>query len=284
VVDPNTTLGALPASDVRFSTPAPAVKYLHRRWKDADLYFFFNESDSAQQVNAVLAGAGRVQDWDPETGVIRGFAAADTAGGAVTLRLDPYGTRFVVIGASPAHLAVEPPVPAGQATVAALPGPWQLQIGGSQLTLTTPLMTWSDLGMPQFWGAADYTTEFTNNFEPGTSLMLDLGEVLYSAQVWVNGNDLGSRAWQPFTWDVTSYLQPGDNQIVVEVRNTPANELSGDPVRLAQVEASGWLQGSYYSTYSAFDAQMVPSGLIGPVEIEAVQSKQRRVTGSDRER
>jgi hypothetical protein len=63
----------------------------------------------------------------------------------------------------------------------------------------------------------------------------------------------------------------------VEVRNTPANELSGDPVRLAQVQALGWLQGSYFPTYSTFDAQMVPSGLIGPVQIEAVQYRQRPV-------
>ena len=270
MVDPNITLGALPASDVQFSAPAPAIKYLHRRWQDADLYFFFNESDSAQQVDAVLAGAGKVQDWDAETGAIRELAPDNTAD-PVTLRLDPYGTRFVVIGAAPANLAPALPVPAGQATVAAIPGPWQLQIGQSQLT--TPLMTWSALGMPQFWGAALYTTEFTSGFEPGTSLTLDLGQVLYSAHVWVNGHDLGARAWRPFTWDVTKDLQPGDNQIVVEVRNTPANELSGDPVRLAQVQALGWLQGSYYSTYSVFDAQMVPSGLIGPVEIEALPQR-----------
>jgi hypothetical protein len=274
VVDPNTQLKALPASDVQFSAPAPSIKYLHRRWQDADLYFFFNESDSAQQVDALLAGTGKVQDWDPETGAIRALTVGNTAG-AVTLRLDPYGTRFVVIGASPVPLAQPLPVPAGPATVAAVPGPWQLQIGQSQLT--TPLMSWSALGMPQFWGAALYTTQFTSNFEPGTSLTLDLGQVLYSAHVWVNGNDLGSRAWRPFTWDVTNYLQPGNNQIVVEVRNTPANELSGDPVRLAQVQALGWLQGSYYSTYSVFDAQMVPSGLIGPVEIEARQSRRQLV-------
>jgi len=217
-----------------------------------------------------------VQDWDPETGAIRGLAPGNTPG-AVTLRLDPYGTRFVAIGASPAPLALPLPVPAGEASVAAVPGPWQLQIGQSQLTVTTPLMTWSDLGMPQFWGAALYTTGFTSDFEPGTSLTLDLGEVLYSAHVWVNGNDLGARAWRPFTWDVTRGLHPGDNQIVVEVRNTPANELSGDPVRLAQVEALGWLQGSYYPTYSVFDAQMVPSGLIGPVQIEAPLYSQRTV-------
>jgi hypothetical protein len=274
VLDPNTRLDALPPSDVQFSAPAPAIKYLHRRWQDADLYFFFNESASAQQVEAVLSGTGKVQDWDPETGAIRGLAPGSAAGG-VPLRLDPYGTRFVVIGASPASLALPLPMPAGHATAAAVPGPWQLQIGQSQLT--TPLMTWQALGMPQFWGAATYTTEFTSNFEPGTSLTLDLGQVLYSAHVWVNGNDLGARAWRPFTWDVTGALQPCNNQIVVEVRNTPANELSGDPVRLAQVQALGWLQGSYYSTYSPFDVQMVPSGLIGPVQIEAPQYRQRPV-------
>jgi hypothetical protein len=274
VADPDTSLNALPASDVQFSAPAPAVKYLHRRWQDADLYFFFNESDSAQQVGAVLSGTGRVQDWDPQTGAIRWLAPGYTEG-AVTLRLDPYGTRFVVIGASPAGLALPLPVPVGQTTAAAVPGPWQLQIGQSQLT--TPLLTWQALGMPQFWGAATYTTGFTSGFALGTPLTLDLGQVLYSAHVWVNGHDLGARAWRPFTWDVTGALQPGNNQIVVEVRNTPANELSGDPVRLAQVTALGWLQGSYYSTYGKFDAEMVPSGLIGPVQIEAQPYRQRLV-------
>jgi hypothetical protein len=271
IVDPHTQLTALPASDVQFSAPAPSIKYLHRRWRDADLYFFFNESASAQQVEAKLAGSGTVQEWDAETGAIRRFASGKTAG-AVSLSLDPYGTRFLVIGAVPAGLAEPLPVPLEQTAAATVPGPWQLQIGQSQLT--TPLMTWSALGMSQFWGAATYTTGFTSTFAPGTPLTLDLGQVLYSAHVWVNGNDLGSRAWRPFTWDVTDYLQPGDNQIVVEVRNTPANELSGDPTRLAQVQALGWLQGSYYSTYSPFDAQMVPSGLIGPVQVEALKYRQ----------
>ena len=87
----------------------------------------------------------------------------------------------------------------------------------------------------------------------------------------MNGTDLGVRAWRPFRWDITGALVPGSNQIEVEVRNTGANELSGDPARLAQVQAAGWLANSYYSTYGKFDAEMVPSGLMGPVRIEAVQ-------------
>jgi len=269
VADPNIRLDALGTSDVQFSAPVPAIKYLHRRWRDADLYFFFNESKSAQQVDAVLAGTGKVQDWDPESGAIHGLMPGSTAG-TVTLRFDPYGTRFVVIGASSAHLALPLPVPPAPATVAAVPGLWQLQIGQQQLT--TPLGTWSDLGMPGFWGAAMYSTQFTSDFAPGTPLTLDLGEVRYSARVWINGHDLGARPWRPFRWDITRDLQPGPNQIEIEVRNTAANELSGDPAHLAQVQALGWLQGSYFSTYSPFDAEMVPSGLLGPVHIEALDT------------
>jgi len=47
------------------------------------------------------------------------------------------------------------------------------------------------------------------------------------------------------------------------------------------VQAKGWLQGSYFSTYSPFDAQMVPSGLMGPVQIEGVRVVARRRPGGE---
>jgi hypothetical protein len=36
-------LSYLPASDLKLETPCPDIKYLHRRLKDAELYFLFNE-------------------------------------------------------------------------------------------------------------------------------------------------------------------------------------------------------------------------------------------------
>jgi hypothetical protein len=272
IVDPDIKLDALGPSDVSFAAAAPSVKTLHRRWQDADLYFFFNESDSALDVTATLEGTGRLQDWDPGTGVIQALASQNPA--AVGLHLDPYGSRFVVIGTAPPGLIPAPVSPTGQVTTVAVPGPWELRL--DTLDQAIPLKSWSDLGRSGYSGAGLYRTKFRSNFVAGTPLTLDLGEVLYSAHVWVNGFDLGVRAWRPFRWDITADLKPGDNEIEVEVRNTAANELSGDAANLAAVQAKGWLQGSYFSTYSPFDAQMVPSGLMGPVQIEGVRVVARR--------
>jgi alpha-L-rhamnosidase len=98
---------ALPPPDVAFDQPCLSVKYLHRRWRDADLYFFFNESEQPQTRQAVLVGAGAVQVWDANTGVTRLVEGAATAGNKTVrlpLELERYGTKFIVIGAKPVHL------------------------------------------------------------------------------------------------------------------------------------------------------------------------------------
>lgn len=97
-------LAALPAPDVTLSPAAPAVKYLHRRWRDADCYFFFNESPRPQPLDAALAGSGAVQSWDAATGKISNTVANVSGKGAVRLHMNlaPNESRFVVIGTAEA--------------------------------------------------------------------------------------------------------------------------------------------------------------------------------------
>jgi hypothetical protein len=92
-------LAALPAPDVTLVPTSPAVKYLHRRWRDADCYFFFNESPQLQSVNATLSGSGRAQTWDAATGEISNLVAGVLGNGAVRLHLNlaPNESRFVVV-------------------------------------------------------------------------------------------------------------------------------------------------------------------------------------------
>lgn len=94
---------ALPAPDVALDRPCTAIKYLHRRWADADLYFFFNESDQPQSRQISLAGNGQTQAWDANTGQIVPMVNAAVANGTVRVpvELAPYGTEFIVIGPSP---------------------------------------------------------------------------------------------------------------------------------------------------------------------------------------
>jgi len=96
----------LPQPDVTLDRACPAIKYAHRKLTDADLYFFFNESTDQQVTKATLAGNGQVQDWDAMTGKIQKIEVTTSDNGHVTFALDlePYGTKFIVVGKVPAGI------------------------------------------------------------------------------------------------------------------------------------------------------------------------------------
>jgi hypothetical protein len=88
----------LGAPDVQLSEAAPAIKYLHRKWQDAELYFFFNEGTDAKSLTATLAGTGNAEIWDAQTGKITPVAGkTEGKNTSIPLELGKYETRFVVI-------------------------------------------------------------------------------------------------------------------------------------------------------------------------------------------
>jgi len=100
-------LAALPAPDVATDPATSWLKYNHRRLKDADLYFFFNEAEQPLSLKATVGNDGmavRVQSWDAASGKIEPWPGATFAKGKTTLPLElqPWGTRIVVISSSPA--------------------------------------------------------------------------------------------------------------------------------------------------------------------------------------
>lgn len=50
-------------------------------------------------------------------------------------------------------------------------------------------------------------------------MVLDLGRVCHTAEVWVNGKPVGARLWGPYVYDVGKALRPGANEIRVRVAN-----------------------------------------------------------------
>jgi hypothetical protein len=96
-------LAALPAPDVATDQATTWLKYNHRRLKDADLYFFFNEGDQPLSLKTTVANSGtakKAQQWDTTSGKIAPWAGATFARGKTTLPLElqPWGTKLVVIG------------------------------------------------------------------------------------------------------------------------------------------------------------------------------------------
>ncbi|MBV8830667.1 MAG: hypothetical protein JO108_15685 [Acidobacteriaceae bacterium] len=94
----------LPPFDVDFKSFLPSLKYLHRRLKDGDLYFFFNESDKPQATEATLSGRGRARILDPTVGS-EGDLAARIEGDRVRVKLslEPSESRFLLLSADRTH-------------------------------------------------------------------------------------------------------------------------------------------------------------------------------------
>jgi hypothetical protein len=100
-------LAALPAPDVATDAPAPWLKYNHRRLKDAELYFFFNEGEQPLSLKTTVANSGtarQAQQWDAASGTIEPWAGATFANGRTTLPLElqPWGAKIVMVDSNPA--------------------------------------------------------------------------------------------------------------------------------------------------------------------------------------
>lgn len=91
---------ALPPPDVSLDRPAPDLKTNHRRLRDADIYFFFNEGQGPLARTVTLAGTGSAQAWDAGSGRLAPVTGAETAGAAIRipLTLAAGESRFIVIG------------------------------------------------------------------------------------------------------------------------------------------------------------------------------------------
>jgi hypothetical protein len=96
---------------------------------------------------------------------------------------------------------------------------------------------------------------------------VDLGDVRESARVWVNAHPAGVVVAHPFRIDVTDLLQPGENEMAIEVTNLSAN-------RIRDLDQRGvdWkkfhdinLVSHMYKPFDASSWDLKPSGLLGPV-------------------
>lgn len=132
-----------------------------------------------------------------------------------------------------------------------------------------PLGSWTDCHLDWYSGRGLYRRDFTA--EPAllaedTRLVLDLGKVCYAAEVWLNGELVGTRVWPPYRVDVTGRVKPGANRVEVVVGNLIANRMHWDifdDVK-ARLGARKW-----HEDVATREAWSLESGLVGPVRLVA---------------
>jgi hypothetical protein len=87
-----TAFKTIPTQDVSLDTPDTAVRLMHRKLADAEVYLFFNES--AAPISHTLrfrAKPKRIDSWDPQTGSVKPVELT------APLQLSPYETRVLVV-------------------------------------------------------------------------------------------------------------------------------------------------------------------------------------------
>ena len=139
------TLDALPGVldeqlpfDVRIPG-RPAIWAHHRRVGPADIYFLANTDLDAGGVATVqLRGAGRLEAWDPATGLASELPSRQSGGVTeVTLDFPPAGSQLLVLHRDQSPVALNPTVERVALSVR-LHDAWELALGGpNALTLDT---------------------------------------------------------------------------------------------------------------------------------------------------
>ncbi len=134
-------------------------------------------------------------------------------------------------------------------------------------TASVALASWTDSTLANYSGTALYSTTFTIDKLPaGERLLLDLGQVGLAAEVWINDQKAGERAWRPYELEITRFVKPGVNRLRVRVANSNAGWMAqGPPI----YERGAW--GVKFASERDRVQTLHPNGLEGPVRILAVR-------------
>jgi hypothetical protein len=119
---------------------------------------------------------------------------------------------------------------------------WKVKSEAQELIDYNVFNSWTSWkGMEHHSGNVSYFTSLkVEKLKPGEKVEVDFGEVHEICELFVNGTSAGVAMWAPYSFDITSYVNKGENQIELKVTNTLANKI---------------------------EEKSIKSGLIGPVKI-----------------
>ncbi len=259
--------------NLRFS--GLAVPFIEKRIGALDIFFLRNPGDAEKQITADFYAAGTPEIWDPWTGARHPLAGFERHGRATTVHvdLDSYGSALLVFDTSARTAESAPPSAPAQLVAQTAVGDngWKLHAVGmgpgsrpESIDLTMPhLEDWTKNDrLKSFSGRGEYTTTLvvpSSFLQNHRHITLDLGNVKDVAEISINGKPGPVLLMRPYKADVTGLLRAGENTLRITVVNTLFNALS----------AQGTSENYDPETTNIANGLM-PSGLIGPVRLEAM--------------
>ena len=278
--------------DVSLNPQVPDIGFVHRRLNDADIYFLANTTNARQNFKATFrVPATGVQSLDPVSGETRwqSIENASTSGTTIYVELEPYGSRFFVLGKSSGTQTKS------IGSIIPLPAPFDLSKGwqvsfrpGEKPWVMDELQSWTESEATRYFsGTATYEKEvmLPDNPSAHPSAQLDFGEgrpvaeqplrsgmqawfdppVREAAVIYINGQRAGALWCPPYRLEVGKFLQPGKNTIRIEVANLALNHMAGR--RLPDYRLLNLRYGERFQAQDMDKVQPVPSGLLGPIRL-----------------
>lgn len=255
------------------------VRSLHRQGVDYDLFLLHNPSpENSLHRKFSFRAKGCLEIWNAHSGKVEPTPYR-VEGNRVEAEIEigPKESRLVMIRRDkPATGFAAIPKPDASA-ITNIEGPWSVtfqHIDGRKSFERSfaKLIDWTEIAdLKHFAGTAIYRTHFQLPRALQGRTFLNLGTVCDVASVAVNGKAAGIVFEPPFRVDVTGLVHAGENEILVTVANRAENAVSETA---ADWKGPGKWPGYFfvnraYKEYYPSQAQVHPSGLLGPVQLLA---------------
>ena len=262
---------------------------VHRKTKDADVYFVANTSNQTRKVGIAFRASGEPEIWDAITGRSTRAKAMNTNGSRseIALNFEPYRSYVVVF--SKKSSSPDPVEYSETGSSIDLNSDWSVSFGSQAPVQMPKLRSWSEGDATKYFsGTASYekSVDISDEFlQSGKVVELSLGEpvelpvqplrngmqtwidppVREAAVIYVNGQRAGSLWSPPYRLDLTSLLRPGKNSLRIVVGNTALNYMAGH--KLPDYKLLNLRYGERFQPQDMDKIQVLPSGLTGSVRL-----------------
>ncbi len=132
----------------------------------------------------------------------------------------------------------------------------------TEAPIPVALGDWSDIVGRDFSGSCIYTTHFKK--PEAEEIFLDMGEVHYTCEAFVNGKSLGICVMKPYLFRVQTEDLTEDNLLEIRVSNTAANAYH---YTKSFDKWKDWQLGPYWPIGKGFGENSLSGGLYGPIRI-----------------